>query len=106
MKCHYCVNDSSIIFASTPMCDECSLLLFGTQKEEVMTDHICQHCELAFRSVKLQKYCSVKCRSAAIYRRAVADGRRSTNKNREPAKVVTGKFPTLEERNRRVKFCG
>ena len=70
------------------------------------SDHTCPHCGTSFQSVKLKKYCSVKCRSAAIYRRAVADGRRSTTKNRMPTRARTGSFPTLEERNRRVKFCG
>ena len=73
-----------------------------------MSETTCDHCSKEFPlSARGKVYCSTKCRNALLYLRQKTIGINvMSKKNTSLRKTGTVKFPTLEERNRRVKFCG
>ena len=71
-----------------------------------MTNSTCDHCKKPL-SGKAKMYCGRSCKNAALYQRYKALGLNGKpKKNKSLRKTGTVKFPTVEERNRRVKFCG
>ena len=67
-------------------------------------DNTCDHCNKAFPTSKRGKvYCSTKCKNALLYLRHKAIGIKvMPRKNRSMRKTGMVRFPSVEERNRRV----
>ena len=73
-----------------------------------MSENTCDHCNKAFPVSKRGKvYCSTKCKNALLYlRHKVLGIKVMPRKNRSLRKTGMVRFPSVEERNRRIEFCG